>query len=348
MRRHQSSRLTGLLVGAVLLGLGAWWFWPRGIAPSPQTANAAESGQRAGAARPEVSPPARLPEVRFVDGPRLAADVPLGSAPVAQDAPAASPAAAEAPPPEASPRIAAALRQAQSGQIIEGRHALNQLLNSSTDERERDELRGHLARIADQTIFSTERHSGDPAIELYRMQSGDVLINIGKRFDVPAEAIMLINGITNPRTIGAGKTIKVPRGPFHARIASSKFRMDVYLRDLYVRSYPVGLGANGTPHGVWLIARKDRDPAYYPPSSDSIKKVIYPGDPDYPLGGYWIALEGLEGDAIGKQSFGIHGTNKPESIGRAESLGCIRMRNEDVKIVYGMLHAQHSKVTVLP
>ena len=43
---------------------------------------------------------------------------------------------------------------------------------------------------------------------------------------------------------------------------------------------------------------------------------------------------------------GIHGTIDPNSIGKQESLGCIRMRNEDVAIVFEMLVDSKSTVTV--
>jgi lipoprotein-anchoring transpeptidase ErfK/SrfK len=34
-------------------------------------------------------------------------------------------------------------------------------------------------------------------------------------------------------------------------------------------------------------------------------------------------------------SYAIHGTNKPESIGRFASYGCIRMLNQDITDLFG-------------
>jgi len=56
--------------------------------------------------------------------------------------------------------------------------------------------------------------------------------------------------------------------------------------------------------------------------------VIRHDDPENPLGEHWIDI----GD-----SFGIHGTNEPDSIGKAESKGCIRMKNEEVAELYDFL-----------
>ena len=66
------------------------------------------------------------------------------------------------------------------------------------------------------------------------------------------------------------------------------------------------------------------NPTYYGPDG----LVIDGDDPSNPLGEHWIDL----GD-----SYGIHGTIDPESIGQARSRGCIRMKNEDVAEVFSLL-----------
>jgi hypothetical protein len=53
--------------------------------------------------------------------------------------------------------------------------------------------------------------------------------------------------------------------------------------------------------------------------------VIGPGK-NNPLGPRWIGLD--------VKGFGIHGTNRPESIGKNASHGCIRMRNSDVEDLF--------------
>jgi hypothetical protein len=37
---------------------------------------------------------------------------------------------------------------------------------------------------------------------------------------------------------------------------------------------------------------------------------------------------------LGYKGYGIHGTNRPKSIGTAASHGCIRMRNQDVEDLF--------------
>ena len=175
------------------------------------------------------------------------------------------------------------------------------------------------------------------------------MINIGKRYDVPAGAIMRINGISDARRVRAQQKIKVPRGPFHARIHKSQFRLDVYLGELYLRSFPVALGAEReTPEGVWRVKNRLANPTYFPPASAEDKRVIAADDPKNPLGEHWIGLEGIEGDAVGREGYGIHGTIEPDSIGKAVSLGCIRLLNEDVGLLFDLMQPGRSTVTILP
>jgi lipoprotein-anchoring transpeptidase ErfK/SrfK len=66
--------------------------------------------------------------------------------------------------------------------------------------------------------------------------------------------------------------------------------------------------------------------------------VVYEGsDPNNPRGAYWIGLTGVDGEAVGKLSYGIHGTIEPDSVGKMSSMGCIRLRNDDVKQIYELL-----------
>ena len=91
-----------------------------------------------------------------------------------------------------------------------------------------------------------------------------------------------------------------------------------------MKRYKVGIGKDGTsPIGEFTIKDKLVNPTYYGPDG-----VIAADDPKNPLGEYWIDI----GD-----SYGIHGTIEPDSIGKAESRGCIRMTNKDAEEVYGFL-----------
>jgi lipoprotein-anchoring transpeptidase ErfK/SrfK len=89
--------------------------------------------------------------------------------------------------------------------------------------------------------------------------------------------------------------------------------------------------------------KKLKNPTYYSPRGEG---VISADDPKNPLGEFWIGLAGVDGHAVGKQSYGIHGTIEPDSIGKQASMGCIRMRNEDVAEVFELLVEGRSNVTI--
>jgi lipoprotein-anchoring transpeptidase ErfK/SrfK len=91
-----------------------------------------------------------------------------------------------------------------------------------------------------------------------------------------------------------------------------------------VAEYPCCTGKDGdTPEGVYEINSKVVDPTWYWEG-----KAIPPG-PDNGLGTRFMG--------INKPSYGIHGTNEPDSIGYSLSHGCVRMRNEDVEKLYELV-----------
>jgi lipoprotein-anchoring transpeptidase ErfK/SrfK len=59
-------------------------------------------------------------------------------------------------------------------------------------------------------------------------------------------------------------------------------------------------------------------------------------------------IDGVEGDSVGRSGFGIHGTNEPDSIGRNMSMGCIRLGDADIAMVYSMLEPGQSEIRVVP
>ncbi len=90
----------------------------------------------------------------------------------------------------------------------------------------------------------------------------------------------------------------------------------------------VGAADSPSPTGEFTIVSRVTDPTYYHQGD-----VIPPGD-DNPIGPRWIGLS--------QPHYAIHGTNAPRSIGKAASHGCIRMRNDEVKELFAMVHVGDS------
>lgn len=85
----------------------------------------------------------------------------------------------------------------------------------------------------------------------------------------------------------------------------------------------VGKPATPSPAGEFTVMHRIPHPTWY-----GHKTPVPPGK-DNPLGTRWIGLS--------VKGYGIHGTNKPKSIGSAASKGCIRMRNQDVEELFEMV-----------
>ena len=130
---------------------------------------------------------------------------------------------------------------------------------------------------------------------------------------------------TDPRRIQLGQKLKILKGPFAAVIDLGDYALTIHLQGYFVKRYPVGIGKDGaSPVGKFTVLNKIENPQYTSPDG----KVISADDPANPLGERWIDLG---------ESYGIHGTIDPDSIGRAASRGCIRMREKDVIEVYDFL-----------
>jgi len=88
--------------------------------------------------------------------------------------------------------------------------------------------------------------------------------------------------------------------------------LTLYEDNIYLKTYSIALGkeATPTPLGRFKIANKHRNPGG-------------------PYGVRWMGLS--------KRHYGIHGTNKPDSIGKDVSRGCIRLSNEDAIEVYDLV-----------
>lgn len=253
-----------------------------------------------------------------------------------------------------NPQVAKLITEAMSyidakpPRIIDARDRLNETLPMPMSEQQRAFIKKQLSELADKWLFSRTIFPQDKLTGSYKVKSGDLLAGIGKQCKVPYDILMEINKMSRPEALQAGDTLKVINGPFNVRVYRSAFTMDLYLQNTFVRSFPVGLGKPGmeTPTGVWVVKKDGKMIA--PTWTDPVSGKTYESEaPDYPLGSRWIGLEGVEGEAVGRSGFAIHGTKDPNGIGVAESQGCVRLHNGDAILVYNLLEPGESRVEVV-
>ncbi|HEX8905176.1 MAG TPA: L,D-transpeptidase, partial [Longimicrobiaceae bacterium] len=130
--------------------------------------------------------------------------------------------------------------------------------------------------------------------------------------------------------LGAGAPAPAAEDRTASRDAAFYLSVDLSARTLAVvkngetvGSYPVAIGAPGhrTPTGEYHIRHMVWNPRWVPPDARWArgKRPRAPGDPRNPMGR--VKMFFREPDLY------VHGTRETDSLGEAESHGCIRMAN---------------------
>lgn len=149
----------------------------------------------------------------------------------------------------------------------------------------------------------------------------------------------LLKAMNPEATFAAGTTIAVAAGraPLQGvEVASVEVDRAKRMLRAYdasgklLAAYPASVGSTDmpAPSGTWAVrAVAPRPVYYYDPSrlnfgkQASKQKLKVAAGPNNPVGSTWIDLT--------KDTYGIHGTPDPETIGKHQSHGCVRLTNWD-------------------
>ncbi len=176
---------------------------------------------------------------------------------------------------------------------------------------------------------------------------GDTLNRLAVRYGVGYNEMVRANPKLKRRKIPAGTSVIIPK-QYHLPDAGDS-GIVINLADMRlfyfpngsneVMTFPIAIGKRGwrTPQGQTSVVRKHRHPTWTPPASIRReaarrgKKLrrVYPAGPNNPLGTRALRL-GISG-------YLIHGTNKPYSIGKRVSHGCIRLRRPDIETLFDLV-----------
>lgn len=159
----------------------------------------------------------------------------------------------------------------------------------------------------------------------HTVQRGESLHRIARRYGVTPELLRMCNGLTND-ALAIGAALMVPTGAVAIVVDKSDNLLTVSMSGVFLREFAVATGVdNCTPEGSFTITDRVERPTWWRPSDN--KPIPY-GDPEHELGTHWLAWS--------IRGYGIHGTNRPETIGTQASRGCVRMRNEDVADLFAL------------
>ncbi len=165
----------------------------------------------------------------------------------------------------------------------------------------------------------------------YIVKSGDSLGKIASTYGTTIELLRKSNNIKGD-LIRVGDILRVLQGTFRITVDKSDNILTVYLNDRYFKTYRIGTGKySKTPEGLFTVG----DRIVHPPWWRSDGKQVPYGDPENVLGTHWLQLIAREDTAL--RGYGIHGTWEPETIGKYESAGCVRLLNSDVEELFSLI-----------
>jgi len=155
----------------------------------------------------------------------------------------------------------------------------------------------------------------------YKVEKGDTLGKIAKKFSTTTELISKANNLKNNNVI-LGSKLKITRSRFSIAVDKSQNILTLKADGNIIKTYRVSTGKDfSTPVGTFKIVNKIENPTWYTAGA-----VVSADSPKNILGTRWLG--------ISEPHYGIHGTTEPESIGKQATAGCVRMKNSDVEELY--------------
>ena len=226
-------------------------------------------------------------------------------------------------------------------------------LNGAVDQSLLDEVPEPYIRYSirpeDMKFVGATASKPSEQAKLKALNYGSVLELVCERYHAAEDFIRQINPGINFDRLQPGDTLNVPNVqpfeieklsegfmPDNPALAARKVVIDTHERfleihegDKIIAEFPITPGSSTLPApiGSWKIVgiatllwfRHDEGVLNAGVKSDTFFNL--PAGPNNPVGVLWMGLN--------KPHVGVHGTNNPETIGRAASHGCIRTANWD-------------------
>ena len=157
--------------------------------------------------------------------------------------------------------------------------------------------------------------------------------------------VMRLNPGIDWTNVPAGTEIKVPKVEPPAPKTKAAF-VKIFLGDRVIQAFDaetnllahfpcsVAASMDKRPVGELHVEAVAANPNYtfnpevFPESAEArqlARKLILPPGPNNPVGTVWIGLD--------RPGYGIHGTPRPEAVGRAETHGCFRLANWNAELL---------------
>lgn len=221
-------------------------------------------------------------------------------------------------------------RTLSEGKLLEAKILYENAMEIVEDTDKLREVQERIEEISLEVILSP---TIDECSTEYVVRSRDVLIKIAKKFNTTVNLIKRSNNLTSD-IIRSGQKLKINTCKFSLVIDKSQNLLLLKKEDKVIKTYVVSTGKdNSTPTGTFYIDRsKLIDPTWYKTGA-----IIPPDSPDNILGSRWMGLGGVDDGGVKIEGYGIHGTTKPNDLGKQITLGCVRMKNEDIEVLFDIV-----------
>ncbi|MDP8289481.1 MAG: L,D-transpeptidase family protein [Candidatus Susulua stagnicola] len=217
-----------------------------------------------------------------------------------------------------------------SGDLLKARNLYQEAGEKTGDFKKLKKIQERLEEINIKLIFSSiiDEYSTN-----YIVKYGDALERIAKKFGTTVNLIKKANNLPSD-IIRPNQKLKISTCKFSIVVDKSQNLLFLKRGGEVIKTYIVSTGKdNSTPTGVFHIANdKLIKPTWYKTGA-----IIPPDSPDNVLGARWMGLKGIDNGGVEIEGYGIHGTTKPNELGKQITLGCVRMKNEDVEALFDIV-----------
>ncbi len=254
---------------------------------------------------------------------------------------------------DAAQRMQQAIAMAEADPI-RARAELTRLLDANAlTAADRERAYGGINRLAEKLFFSPKIVPGDSVSQAYVVKRGDSLAKVARaeKLGVDWRFVQRINALPTEKAVHPDMRLKLVYGPFNAEVIKSEFRFNLYAGEgterVMVASFPCGTGTNdSTPIGTFKVRTGSKliNPEWRNPRTG---ERFAANDPKNPIGERWIGLQGTTPETAKFTGYGVHGTVEPQSIGKQMSMGCVRLGDAEVQVVYELI-GDSSTVTIRP
>lgn len=228
-------------------------------------------------------------------------------------------------------------------------------ISGALDEDTRAHLKVEEPLFTDYSVTSADLERLYPLSDTWlgkseqpRLDYETILELVAEKFHSHQSFIRNLNPTLNWSNIVAGTVVKVPRMDRVPPRKAAFVRIHLFSKTLeafdsktnLLAHFPCSIAqkVEKRPVGLVQVARVAANPTYlfnpevFPESAEARKlgrKLTLPPGPNSPVGVAWIGLD--------KPGYGIHGTPRPEQVGRTESHGCFRLANWNAEYLLQMV-----------